>query len=102
VAGKVSPTLKSKRKTATMAQAIGAVVTQLRVERDWSQADLSVRSGYGRSWVSQFENGKINPTLELVIAFADSFELKLSQFFARAERKHSRRNAATSTSKKKS
>jgi putative transcriptional regulator len=84
-----------------MAQAIGAVVTQLRVERNWSQADLSVRSGYGRSWVSRFENGRINPTLELVIAFADSFELKLSQFFARAERKHSRRQPVAPAAKSK-
>jgi len=35
VAGKVSK--KLKRQTRTLAQAIGAVVTQLRIEREWSQ-----------------------------------------------------------------
>ena len=91
VAGKVSKTLRYKRKAETLRQAIGAVVTELRLEREWSQADLSVRLGYGRSWISQLENGSINPTLELVVALADTFKLTLSQFFARAERKHLRR-----------
>lgn len=94
VAGKVSKKLKYKRKAETLKQAIGAVVTQLRVERDWSQAELSVRSGYGRPWISQLENGKVNPRLELIIAFADTFKLTLSQFFARAERKHLKRKVA--------
>ena len=80
VAGKVSKKLKYKRKAETLKQAIGAVVTQLRIERDWSQAELSVRSGYGRPWISQLENGKVNPRLELIIAFADTFKLTLSQF----------------------
>ena len=97
MAGKVSSKLKYKRKTATLKQAIGAVVTQLRVERDWSQAELSVRSGYGRAWISQLENGRINPTLELVVAFADTFDLQLSQFFARAERKHLKPAASSKT-----
>lgn len=103
MAGKVSKKLKYKRKAETLAQAIGAVVTQLRTERDWSQAELSDRSGYGRTWISQLEGGKVNPRLELLIAFADTFKLKLSQFFARAERKHSNaraRVAAATRSKK--
>jgi DNA-binding XRE family transcriptional regulator len=98
VAGKVSMKLKYKRKTATLKQAVGAVVTQFRVERGWSQAELSDRSGYGRSWISQLENGKINPTIELVIVLADTFHLKLSQFFARAERKHLKRPRAAPAS----
>lgn len=90
VAGKVSKKLIYKRKAETLAQAIGAIVTQLRTERDWSQAELSEISGYGRPWISQVESGKVNPRLELLIAFADTFKLKLSQLLARAERKHSK------------
>lgn len=101
VAGKVSKKLKYKRKAETLKQAIGAVVTQLRVEKDWSQAELSVRSGYGRTWISQLENGKVNPTLELIVALADTFTLTLSQFFARAERKHLKRKPAPPVSKLK-
>ncbi|HET8891503.1 MAG TPA: helix-turn-helix domain-containing protein [Candidatus Angelobacter sp.] len=102
MAGKVSKKLKYKRKAETLKQAIGAVVTQLRIERNWPQAELSVRSGYGRPWISQLENGKVNPRLELIIAFADTFNLTLSQFFARAERKHLKRKAAAPAKLKKS
>jgi transcriptional regulator with XRE-family HTH domain len=101
VAGKVSKKLKYKRKAETLKQAIGAVVTQLRIERNWPQAELSVRSGYGRPWISQLENGKVNPRLELIIAFADTFKLTLSQFFARAERMHLKRKPAAPAKLKK-
>lgn len=101
VAGKVSKKLKYKRKAETLKQAIGAVVTQLRIERNWPQAELSVRSGYGRPWISQLENGKVNPRLELIIAFADTFKLTLSQFFARAERKHLKRKPGSPAKFKK-
>jgi transcriptional regulator with XRE-family HTH domain len=91
-----------KRKTETLKQAIGAVVTQLRTEKDWSQGELAARSGYSLDWVNKLENGKINPSLEVVIAFADTFKLTLSQFFARAERKHLHRPPAVPKPKKKS
>ena len=84
--GKVSD--KLKRESKTLGQAIGAVVTQLRLKKKWSQGELGVEVGYSTSWVNKLENGKINPTLELVIALADTFGLTLSQFFARVERKY--------------
>jgi len=101
VAGKVSKKLKYRRKAETLSQAIGAVVTQLRLERGWSQKDVAIKAGYSESWANQLENGKINPSLELVIAFADTFKLTLSQFFARAERKHLKRKPAAPAPKLK-
>jgi transcriptional regulator with XRE-family HTH domain len=86
VPGKVSS--KLKRDAKTLGQAIGAVVTQLRLRRKWSQGDLGVKVGYSTAWVNKLENGHVNPTLELVMALADTFDLRLSQFFARVERKH--------------
>ena len=93
MAGKVSK--KLRRQTETLGQAIGAVVTKLRIEKDWSQQQLATKSGYSIGWVNQLEKGKINPTLELVVALADTFKLTLSQFFARAERQHSKRLPST-------
>ncbi len=83
--GKVSS--KLKRETETLRQAIGAVVTELRLKKKWSQGKLGEKAGYSTSWVNLLENGKVNPTLGLVIVLADIFDLSLSQFFARAERK---------------
>lgn len=102
VAGKVSKKLKYRREAETLKQAIGAVVTQLRTEKSWPQVELAARSGYSLGWVNQLENGKINPSLELIIAFADTFRLTLSQFFARAERKHLNRSSSAPKPKKKS
>jgi putative transcriptional regulator len=102
VAGKVSNKLKYRRKAETLSQAIGTVVTQLRLERGWSQKDVAIKAGYSESWANQLENGKINPSLELVIAFADMFKLSLSQFFARAERKYGKRSPVAPKPEKKS
>lgn len=105
MAGKVNKKLRYKRKAETLKQAIGAVVTQLRTEKDWSQGRLAARSGYSLGWINKLENGKINASMELIIACADTFKLKLSQFFARAERKHLKRKPvapASAKSKKKS
>ena len=101
MAGKVSTKLKYRRKAETLGQAIGTVVTQLRLERGWSQKDVGIKAGYSESWTNQLENGKINPSLEMVIAFADTFKLTLSQFFARAERKHLKRQPAAPAKAKK-
>lgn len=90
--GKVSS--KLRRETKTLGQAIGAVVTQLRLERKWSQGRLGMKAGYSTGWVNKLENGKVNPTLELVIALADIFQLTLSQFFARVERKQRKKPTA--------
>ncbi len=84
MAGKVSN--KIKRETKTLGQAIGAVVTKLRLEKKWSQVDLAIRSGYTSGWVSKLERGNVSPKLELIVSLADTFDLKLSQFFARVER----------------
>ncbi len=97
--GKVSS--KLKRETETLGQAIGAVVTELRLKKKWSQGELGRKAGYSTSWVNMLENGKVNPTLELVIVLADTFNLTLSQFFARAERKHRRTRSEAPTPKPK-
>jgi DNA-binding XRE family transcriptional regulator len=93
VAGKVSN--KIQRETKTLVQAIGAVVTRLRVEKKWSQVDLAIKAGYTSGWVSKMERGNVNPKLELIVALADTFDLELSQFFARVERMQRRKKGPT-------
>ncbi len=65
--------------------------------RDKYQGQLAAKAGYSTSWVNMLENGKINPTLELVIVFASIFDLTLSQFFSRAERRLKRQTGNTSS-----
>jgi len=66
-----------KRETKTLAQAIGAELTDLRRSKKLSQQKLADRLGYDVSHVRQTEMGG-NPTLEFLNAVATFFSLKLS------------------------
>ena len=73
-----------KRETKTLAQAIGAELTDLRRSKKLSQQKLADRLGYDVSHVRQTEMGG-NPTLEFLNAVATFFSLKLADFIDRAE-----------------
>ena len=73
-----------KRGGDTLAEALGAELTDLRLSKGWSQQTLADRVGYDESYVRQTEMGG-NPTLELLNAFASIFSLKLSDLIQRAE-----------------
>ena len=73
-----------KRGNQTLAQAIGAELTDLRQAKDLSQQTLADRLGYDVSYVRQTEMGG-NPTLQFLEAVASFFALKLSEFIHKAE-----------------
>jgi transcriptional regulator with XRE-family HTH domain len=73
-----------KRETKTLAQAVGAELTNLRRSKKLSQQKLADRLGYDVSHVRQTEMGG-NPTLEFLNTVATFFSLKLSDFIDRAE-----------------
>ena len=75
-----------KRETRTLAQAIGAELTELRRSKKLSQQKLADRLGYDVSHVRQTEMGG-NPTLQVLNAIATFFSLNLSEFIQRAERR---------------
>lgn len=78
---------KLKRQTRTLGQALGFVVTGLRVKEKWSQGDLARKSGFEITTINRLEQGNANPTMALVIAMAGSFGLRPSELLSRAERK---------------
>ena len=75
-----------QRETRTLAQALGAELTELRRSKKLSQQKLADRLGYDVSHVRQTEMGG-NPTLEVLNAIATFFSLSLSEFVHRAERR---------------
>lgn len=75
-----------KRETRTLAQAIGAELTEFRRSKKLSQQKLADRLGYDVSHVRQTEMGG-NPTLEFLSAIATFLSLNLSEFIERAERR---------------
>jgi putative transcriptional regulator len=53
----------------------------LRVERDWTQADLADRLGVSRQTVISIEKGKYDPSLPLAFKIAGLFGLKIEDVF---------------------
>jgi transcriptional regulator with XRE-family HTH domain len=78
------------RNRNTLRQALGSAITELRVKKKLSQEDLGHKSGYSARYIIKVEKGEQNPTLDLIEAIAQVFELKCSRLIARAERKQIR------------
>ncbi|MBG8558482.1 helix-turn-helix transcriptional regulator [Pseudomonas qingdaonensis] len=59
----------------------GQRVRLLRKLHGWSQESLAARCGLDRTYISGIERGIRNPTLEIVLTLATSFEMELDVFF---------------------
>jgi transcriptional regulator with XRE-family HTH domain len=87
-----------ERKHHTPDQALGAVITQLRMARNWSHAEMGHRVGYSERHINAVELGTASPTHRMLVAAAQVFGLRASQLLARAERlyvKHEKKRSAT-------
>jgi transcriptional regulator with XRE-family HTH domain len=54
---------------------LGARIAQFRSEQGLSQADLATKVGTSQSAISQIESGSRNPTYDMIIRIADSFDV---------------------------
>jgi len=77
-----------ERHCDTPEQALGSVITDLRVQRKWPQEYVAEKSGYSLKYFRMVERGTQNPTYRFMLAVAPMFDLNPSQLLARAERKH--------------
>ena len=53
----------------------------LRVERDWTQADLAEKVGISRQAVISIEKYKYTPSLELAFKIANAFDVSINNVF---------------------
>ncbi|MDI9504055.1 MAG: helix-turn-helix transcriptional regulator [Erysipelotrichaceae bacterium] len=60
-------------------KSLGIRIRKLRVDRGWSQLDLSLEANINRNYICDLENGRRNPTLEMIIRIADAFEIEISE-----------------------
>jgi transcriptional regulator with XRE-family HTH domain len=58
---------------------LGKRVRDLRHEHKWTQVELAEMLGIDRSYLSEIETGKKDPSLRVLKAIADGFNLSLSQ-----------------------
>ncbi|RYG85695.1 MAG: XRE family transcriptional regulator [Alphaproteobacteria bacterium] len=54
---------------------LAANLRRLRVERGWSQEDYADRAGIHRTYVSDLERGKRNPTISVVEKLAGPLQV---------------------------
>jgi transcriptional regulator with XRE-family HTH domain len=85
------PIVPIKRQTNTPEEALGAVITDLRVSRKWSQGDLGEKIGHTEFYVSRIEKGTQSAPLDVIVLVAQAFGLRGSQLLAKAEKKQSKR-----------
>lgn len=56
-------------------------ITQLRLERNWSEYQLAERSGLTQSTISSWYRKNMLPTIPSLTRICDAFGITLSQFF---------------------
>jgi transcriptional regulator with XRE-family HTH domain len=62
---------------------LGNRVRSLRLKHGWTQVDLAEMLGIDRSYLSEIETGKKDPSLRVLKTIADGFQLSLSQLLRR-------------------
>lgn len=77
------------RESRTLAQAFGAELTRLRLDRGWTQQKLADALGYTERYIGQLERGVKSPTLRTVADIAEAFSTKPSVILRAAERRQS-------------
>ncbi len=87
------PIAPLKRTSDTPEEALGAVITELRVRRRMSYQDVAAKVGCNDAHMNKIEHGTKNPTLKILQAIADVHHIKLSKLFALAERRYERNQA---------
>jgi transcriptional regulator with XRE-family HTH domain len=65
--------------------ALGRAIRAARVNRQYSQEELSHRSGLHRTYVGGLERGERNPTFEGLRKLADALDISASDLLAEGE-----------------
>ncbi len=66
---------------------LASIVREQRKRLNWSQEDLATRSGVGRQWVNEFENGKPGAQIVHVLRVLNALEIPLNVDLPTSEKK---------------
>ncbi|MEM6320097.1 MAG: helix-turn-helix transcriptional regulator [Bacteroidota bacterium] len=59
----------------------GQKIRKLRLDKGWSQEQLSEVTDFHRTYIGMIERGERNPSLKSIERFAKAFDLKINQLF---------------------
>jgi len=60
---------------------LGMRIRFLRQQRKWSQEDLALNANVNKNYISDLENGRRNPSLELLERISICFGISLAELF---------------------
>lgn len=60
---------------------LGMRVKFLRKQKHWSQEDLALESNINKNYICDLENGRRNPSLDILERLADAFGITLQELF---------------------
>ena len=60
---------------------LGMRIVYLRKQRGWTQEELSFQSGINKKYICDMENGRRNPSLEIIERLAIAFGISISDLF---------------------
>lgn len=75
--------MKVKREKFLMT--LSKVIYQERKKQKLTQTELADKSGINRTYVSDIERGKVNPTLMVLLQIAEALSLSLSVLLLKVE-----------------
>ncbi len=68
-------------------QALGQAVRKLRTERGWSQADLALRVGMDRNYLSLIELGRNSPSVRMLMRLCLALDVRPADLLGDVERR---------------
>lgn len=60
---------------------LGMRVKFLRKQRKWSQEDLALESNINKNYICDLENGRRNPSLDILERLCSAFQITLEELF---------------------
>lgn len=67
-------------------QKLGLAIIKLRKEKGLSQEKFALEADVDRRYMSDLENGKRNPSLEIIEKIANRLEISISKLFLEVEK----------------
>lgn len=60
---------------------LGMRIKFLRSQRKWSQEDLALEANINKNYICDLENGRRNPSLDILERLSDAFGITLEELF---------------------
>jgi transcriptional regulator with XRE-family HTH domain len=71
----------------TVDQALGQALRKLRTDRGWTQAELALRAGMDRSFVSLIELGRNSPSVRMLVRLCQALDTRPGDVLHDVERR---------------